>query len=215
MSVPRYDGLRAEARSFASIGLSAFDSFTLTGSRRSRAAHRPARQRLVHADARHRAGAGAQLHVPTRTCRTVRRSASSATSSGSAQFGGREIAGRRDHPAQRHAVAGRRHHAAAADRAVRPGAGVRAAVFEVGGLTPAQIAGGAGYAQPIARLKPGVDHGAGTRRAGRDQRAATRRGSPRTSTRPTSASRGRSSPRSSAGSRRRCTRCSARWRACC
>jgi predicted permease len=29
-------------------------------------------------------------------------------------------------------------------------------VFEIGGLTPAQIEVGAGYAQPIARLKPGV-----------------------------------------------------------
>jgi len=29
-------------------------------------------------------------------------------------------------------------------------------VFEVGGLTPIQIQAGAGYAQPIARLKPGV-----------------------------------------------------------
>jgi predicted permease len=29
-------------------------------------------------------------------------------------------------------------------------------VFEVGGLTPAQVQNGAGYAQPIARLKPGV-----------------------------------------------------------
>ena len=29
-------------------------------------------------------------------------------------------------------------------------------VFEVGGLTPQQVQAGAGYAQPIARLKPGV-----------------------------------------------------------
>jgi hypothetical protein len=29
-------------------------------------------------------------------------------------------------------------------------------VFEVGGLTPVQIKNGAGYAQPIARLRPGV-----------------------------------------------------------
>src|SRR5262249_55769381 len=29
-------------------------------------------------------------------------------------------------------------------------------VFEVGGLTPVQVQNGAGYAQPIARLKPGV-----------------------------------------------------------
>jgi predicted permease len=32
-------------------------------------------------------------------------------------------------------------------------------VFEVGGLTPVQIQAGAGYAQPIARLKPGVPLG--------------------------------------------------------
>src|SRR5829696_9792357 len=31
ISVPRYDELRAHAQSFSSIGLSAFDSFTLTG----------------------------------------------------------------------------------------------------------------------------------------------------------------------------------------
>jgi hypothetical protein len=29
-------------------------------------------------------------------------------------------------------------------------------VFEIGGLTPVQIQAGAGYAQPIARLKPDV-----------------------------------------------------------
>src|ERR1019366_10002059 len=29
-------------------------------------------------------------------------------------------------------------------------------VFEVGGLTPVQVQNGAGYSQPIARLKPGV-----------------------------------------------------------
>jgi predicted permease len=32
-------------------------------------------------------------------------------------------------------------------------------VFEIGGLTPIQIQAGAGYAQPIARLKPGVSLG--------------------------------------------------------
>src|SRR5260221_5242493 len=31
MSIPRYDELRASVRTFSSIGLSAFDSFTLTG----------------------------------------------------------------------------------------------------------------------------------------------------------------------------------------
>src|SRR6185295_20175055 len=30
-SIPRYEAIRAEARSFSSIGISAFDSFTLTG----------------------------------------------------------------------------------------------------------------------------------------------------------------------------------------
>ena len=46
-------------------------------------------------------------------------------------------------------------------------------VFEVGGLTPVQIQAGAGYAQPIARLKPGVSLRAGRQRARRARARAT------------------------------------------
>ena len=47
-------------------------------------------------------------------------------------------------------------------------------VFEVGGLTPVQIQAGAGYAQPIARLKPGVSLQQAASGARGDQPRATK-----------------------------------------
>jgi hypothetical protein len=87
-------------------------------------------------------------------------------------------------------------------------------VFEVGGLTAAQVQVGAGYAQPIARLKAGV-----SLTQARDEwhrsRAAIANASGRGSTPTASPSRGRSSRRWSARSSRRSTRCSARSASCC
>ena len=62
MSVPRFDGAAGETRSFSSIGLSAFDSFTLTGSGDADADHRAARQRFFLSDPRRGARARTELH---------------------------------------------------------------------------------------------------------------------------------------------------------
>ncbi len=62
LSWSRYEDIRDHARSFASVGISAFDNFTLTGNGEPAAAQWPARQRHVLSDARHPAGARPQLH---------------------------------------------------------------------------------------------------------------------------------------------------------
>ena len=82
ISVPRYDELAARVSSFSSIALSGAGHFYPDRQRRSGAAERPARQRLVPADARRAAGARPQLPAVGRCRPTDRRSASSATSSG-------------------------------------------------------------------------------------------------------------------------------------
>ena len=69
---------------------------------------------------------------------------------------------------ERPAVAGRRRHAAATERAIRPGAAAsRRASSTSPGSPPPQVQAGAGYAQPIARLKPGVSLRQAPRRTGR------------------------------------------------
>ena len=72
------------------------------------------------------------------------------------QFGAR-AAGRADYRSQRTDVGSRRHHCRR--RLTVPFSQVQVfapRVFEVGGLTTAQVQAGAAYAQPIARLKPGM-----------------------------------------------------------
>ena len=155
MSVPRYEAVRAEARSFAALGISAFDSFTLTG-----------------------AGDAAQLTG-------LRISASFLPTLGIAPAAGRNFREDEDVPngpavcivshevwqrqfGGREALVGQTIQlngqpwevvGIMPPRLSVPYAQVQVfapRVFEVGGLTPAQIAGGAGYAQAVARLKPGA-----------------------------------------------------------
>ena len=155
MSVPWYEAVRAEARSFAALGISAFDSFTLTG-----------------------AGEAAQLTG-------LRVSASFLPTIGIAPAKGRNFRDDEDvangpavcivsHELWQRQFGGRESLVGETiqlngmawevvgimpPRLTAPFGQVQVfapRVFEVGGLTPAQIAGGAGYAQAVARLKPGA-----------------------------------------------------------
>lgn len=154
ISWPRYEEMRDQARSFSSIGVSAFDNFTLTGN-----------------------GDPEQLNglrvswtfLPTLgILPTSGRNFTAAEDlpNGPAvciishelwqtRFGGRPIVGEtivlNSQPWQivgimpSHVTAPFGQTQIYAPR-----------VFEVGGLTPIQVQNGAGYAQPLARLKPGV-----------------------------------------------------------
>ena len=155
MSVPRYDGLRAEARSFASLGLSTFDSFTLTG------AGDPAQLTglRVSASFMPTLGIGPAKGRAFRDDEDVPNGPAVCILSHELwqrQFGGREsLIG------QTIQLNGTAWEVVGImpPRLTAPFGQVQVfapRVFEVGGLTPAQIAGGAGYAQAIARLKPGA-----------------------------------------------------------
>src|SRR5262245_37726979 len=155
LSWPRYEDLRDHARSFSSIGISAFDNFTLTGngdpeqlnSQRVSATFfptlgiLPARGRNFTAEEDQRNGPAVCIisHELWQT-----------------RFGGRpslvgETITLNGQPWQ---VVG-----ILPPRLSPPFSQVQVfapRVFEIGGLTAIQIQAGAGYAQPIARLKPGV-----------------------------------------------------------
>ena len=155
LSWPRYEDIRDHARSFASVGISAFDNFTLTGNgdpeqlngQRVSATFfptlgiLPARGRNFTADEDTPNGPAVCIisHELWQT-----------------RFGGREqIVGENitlnGQPWQ---VVG-----IMPPRLTAPFGQVQLfapRVFEIGGLTAMQIQAGAGYSQPIARLKPGV-----------------------------------------------------------
>ncbi|MGH9143881.1 MAG: ABC transporter permease [Vicinamibacterales bacterium] len=155
LSWPRYEDLRDHAHSFSSIGISAFDNFTLTGngepeqlnSQRVSATFfptlgiMPARGRNFSADEDTPNGAAVCIisHELWQT-----------------RFGGRAaIVGENiTLNGQSWQVIG-----ILPPRLSPPFSQVQVfapRVFEVGGLTSIQIQAGAGYAQPIARLKSGV-----------------------------------------------------------
>ena len=172
LSWPRYEDLRDHAQSFSSIGISAFDNFTLTGNgdpeqlngQRVSATFfptlgiLPARGRNFTADEDVPNGPAVCIisHELWQT-----------------RFGGRaSIVGENitlnGQPWQ---VVG-----IMPPRLSPPFGQVQVfapRVFEVGGLTPVQIQAGAGYAQPIARLKPGVSLEAGGRASWPRSAAAT------------------------------------------
>jgi predicted permease len=154
-SWPRYELLRSQAKSFSSIAISAFDNFTLTGN-----------------------GNPEQLNGQ-------RVSASFFPTLGVAPFRGRNFTAEEDVPngpavcllshelwktrfGQRETLVGETIQLNGQPWQVigilppqlsNPFNAVQVfapRVFEVGGLTPVQVQNGAGYAQPIARLKPGV-----------------------------------------------------------
>ena len=155
VSWPRYEMVRAQAKSFRSIGISAFDNFTLTGN-----------------------GEPEQLN-------SQRVSASFLATLGILPALGRNFTEDEDLPngpavcILSHELWQTRFGSRATlvgetivlngqpwevvgimpPRLSPPFAQVQIfapRVFEVGGLTPVQVQNGAGYAQPIARLRPGV-----------------------------------------------------------
>ena len=154
-SWPRYEEIRAHAKSFSAIGLSAFDNFTLTGN-----------------------GKPDQLQG-------LRVSASFLPTLGILPARGRNFTPAEDQPngANVCLVSHELWQGRFGGRASLVGETIQLngqswevvgimppqmttpfsqtqvyapRVFEVGGLTPIQVQSGAGYAQPIARLKPGV-----------------------------------------------------------
>ena len=155
ISIPRYETLRKEVQSFSSIGLSAFDSFTLTGAGdatqltglRVSASFFPT---LGIGPARGR-NFTAEEDVPNGPAVCIISHELWQT-----QFGGRasmvgEAIQLNGAPWQVVGIMPPR--LSAPYRQVQVFA---PRVFEVGGLTAAQIQGGATFAQPIARLKPGT-----------------------------------------------------------
>ena len=152
---PRYEDIRDHARSFASLGISAFDNFTLTGNgepqqlngQRVSASFFPTLGILPARGRNFTAGEdvpnGPAVCVISHELWQTR-------------FGGRErIVGENitlnGQPWQ--VVGILPPHLSPPFSQVQVFA---PRVFEIGGLTAAQIQAGAGYAQPIARLRPGV-----------------------------------------------------------
>ena len=155
LSWPRYQEMRDHAQSFASIGISAFDTFTLTGN------GEPEQLNSQRVSA---------SFLPTLGILPARGrnfTAPEDTPNGPAvciishelwqtRFGGREqiVGATITLNGQPWQVIG-----VMPPRLSPPFGQVQIfapRVFEIGGLTPVQIQAGAGYAQPIARLKPGV-----------------------------------------------------------
>ena len=155
VSWPRYEEIRSQAQSFASVGIAAFDNFTLTGNgdpeqlngQRVSASFLPtlgilpARGRNFDAD--EDLPNGPPVCIISHDLWQTR-------------FGGREtLVGEtitlNGQPWQVVGIMPPRLSAPFAQVQI-----FAPRVFEVGGLTPVQVQNGAGYAQPIARLKPGV-----------------------------------------------------------
>jgi predicted permease len=154
ISIPRYEELRAETRSFASVGLSAFDSFTLTGhgdpvqlnGLRVSASFLPT-LRITPAQGRNFTEAE---DVPNGPAVCILSAELWQT-----QFGSRDVIGKTiELNGMSWEVIG-----IMPPRMTAPFGQVQVfapRVFEVSGLSQVQIDAGATFAQPIARLKPGV-----------------------------------------------------------
>jgi predicted permease len=154
ISWPRYEEVRSEARSFASIGVSAFDNFTLTGNgdpeqltgQRQSASFFPTLG-IMPALGRNFTD---QEDVPNGPAVCIISHELWQT-----RFGGRPMIG------QTITLNGQPWEVVGImpPHLSPPFAQVQLfapRVFEVGGLTPVQVQAGAGYAQAIARLRPGV-----------------------------------------------------------
>jgi predicted permease len=153
VSWPRYEDIRSQARSFSSIGISAFDNFTLTGNgdpeqlngQRVSATFFPTLG-ILPAIGRNFA-ANEDLPNGPAVCIVSHELWQT-------RFGGRPtlVGETITLNAQPWQVVG-----IMPPRLTAPFGQVQVfapRVFEVGGLTAAQVQAGAGYAQPIARLKP-------------------------------------------------------------
>jgi predicted permease len=155
VSWPRYEELRDEASSFSSIGISAFDNFTLTGNgdpeqlngQRVSATFLPTLG-IMPASGRNFTP---EEDVPNGPAVCIV----------SHELWQTRFGGRSDLVGHTITLNGQSWQVIGImpPRLTVPFAQVQILaprVFEVGGLTAAQVRVGAGYAQPIARLKPGV-----------------------------------------------------------
>ncbi len=152
ISIPRYEELRASARSFSAIGLSAFDSFTLTGSGDPRLLT----GLRVSASFFHTLGVMPAVGRAFTDAEDVPNGPPVCIISAElwqTQFGGRPLVGETIelNGASWQVVGIMPPQLTVPFRQVHVFA---PRVFEVGGLTRAQIDAGATYAQAIARLRP-------------------------------------------------------------
>jgi len=154
ISWPRYEEIRDQNRTFASVGISAFDNFTLTGNGdpeqlnglRVSASFFPTLG-ILPAVGRNFT---ADEDVPNGPAVCML-----SHELWQARFGGRAVVGETiTLNGQSWQVVGITPPHLTAPFGQTQIFAPR--VYEVGGLTPMQVQGGAGYAQPIARLKPGV-----------------------------------------------------------
>ncbi|MBL9216883.1 MAG: ABC transporter permease [Opitutaceae bacterium] len=152
---PRFDEIRREARSFASLADSCFDSQTLTGN------GEPEQLTGLRVTANYFATLGL---APARG-RDFRPEEDQPNGPGVAilshEYWQTRFGGRANIVGESILLNGRPHEVIGImpPRLTNPIGGVQVfvpRVFEPGGLTPAQVQVGAGYSQPVARLKPGV-----------------------------------------------------------
>ena len=154
MSWPRYAELRAHSTSFETLGISAFDNFTLTGNGEPSQLNglRVSATFLPTLGIQPRSGRNftAQEDVPNGPAVAI-----ISHELWQSQLGGRPIVGQtiQLNGMPWEVVGVMPPNLSAPFGQVQVFA---PRVFEVGGLTAAQIQSGATYAQPIARLKPGV-----------------------------------------------------------
>ena len=155
LSWPRYEAIRDQAKSFSAIGISAFDNFTLTGNgdpeqlngQRISATFLPTLG-ILPAVGRNFTAEEDQPNGPA-VCILSHELWQT-------RFGGRptlvgDTITLNGQPWQVVGITPPRLSAPFAQVQV-----FAPRVFEVGGLTPLQVQAGAGYSQPIARLRPGV-----------------------------------------------------------
>ena len=152
---PRYEVIRRESRSFASVGISAFDNFTLTGN------GDPEQLNAQRIDATFLPTLGVMPALGRNFTPDEDKPNGPAVCIISHELWTTRFGGRPSLIGQAITLNGQSWEVVGVmpPRLTQPFSQVQVfapRVFEVGGLTPAQVQAGAGYAQPIARLKRGV-----------------------------------------------------------
>jgi len=155
LSWPRYDAIRSQAASFASVGISAFDNFTLTGN------GDPEQLNGQRIDATFLPTLGIMPALGRNFTSDEDLPNGPAVCIVSHELWQTRFGGRRDLVGDTIVLNGQPWQVVGImpPRLTSPFNQVQVfapRVFEVGGLTAAQVQNGAGYAQPIARLKAGV-----------------------------------------------------------
>jgi predicted permease len=155
VSWPRYEAIRDHAQSFSAIGISAFDNFTLTGN------GDPEQLNGLRISATFLPTLGIPPAVGRNFTAEEDRPNGPAVCILSHELWQTRFGGRPTLIGETITMNGQSWHVVGITppRLSAPFAQVQVfapRVFEVGGLTPAQVQAGAGYSQPIARLRPGV-----------------------------------------------------------